>query len=277
MKKAKRCLQILWFVDEIEIEKVMRNKKYKVYLQSSFLICVAVLAVAASTKSVVIKRFGGYLKKEPWPLKKSLDFLDENDLASYRVVSKEKISNKEVVKSLGTTDYIQWRLDDPDVSLDSSVRYCSLFITYYGLPDRVVHVPDECYMGSGYQRLLSDGVTFHVNKEGAEEKIQGRYVVFANTSSKHWGASTKFPILYLFNVNGEYGSSREDTRVILNKNLFGKHSYFCKIEWKFFNSKFGTMVYPEREEAVIASQKLLNVILPILEREHWPINSEQKN
>jgi hypothetical protein len=51
-------------------------------------------------------------------------------------------------------------------------------------------------------------------------------------------------------------------------------SEFSKVEWKFFNTGLAGQqgsVYPTKEEAVTASQKLLGVILPILEKEHWPI------
>jgi hypothetical protein len=72
--------------------------------------------------------------------------------------------------------------------------------------------------------------------------------------------------LYFFKVNGQYAGSREEARIALNKNLFGKYSYFCKVELVFNVSS----VAPSKEEAVAASEKLLAVILPILEQEHWP-------
>jgi hypothetical protein len=248
----------------------MRDKM-KIYLQPAFLICTAVLAIAGSGMSIAIKSFGVYLKKEPLPLKKSLDLLDENGLAPYRVVSKSEIKSMEVVESLGTEDYIQWSLEDTDAAADSPVRHCSLFITYYKIPDIVVHVPEECYTGGGQQRLASDSVTFHVDKgSGESEEIPGKYLVFSSANSKHWHRSTKFPVLYLFNVNGVYKSSRQGTRIVLNKNLRSRYSYFSKVEWKFFNARLGAPVYPSKEEALAASQKLLGVILPILEKEHWP-------
>ncbi|MGA2093785.1 MAG: hypothetical protein ABSH16_10320, partial [Sedimentisphaerales bacterium] len=60
------------------------------------------------------------------------------------------------------------------------------------------------------------------------------------------------------------------TRRILNKNLFGKFSYFSKVEWKFYGNNFGRMIYPDKQEAVAASEKLLKVILPVLEQQCWP-------
>ena len=239
----------------------------KPYTQPAFLICVALLAIAGAAMERI------HVEKEAFPLKRSLDLLDENSLTSYKVISKERIGNEEVIKSLGTDDYIQCVLEDPDVPADSDVRKCFLFITYYRLPDQVPHVPEECYIGSGYQRLASDSVTFKVNQDGSERKIPGRYLVFENTSSIYRGMDAKFSVFYLINVKGNisggYRSSREDARWLLNKNIFSEYVYFCKVEWNFL-SRSGVRTYPKKAEAVAASEKLLGVILPILEKEHWP-------
>ena len=247
----------------------MGDARYNIraYLQPAFLICVVVLAIAGGGMSIAIKSFGVFLKKEPLPLKKSLDLLDEEDLASYKIISKSKIENEEIVKALGTEDYIRWVLEDNDAAANSAVKKCLLFITYYRLPDRVPHVPEECYVGSGFQRLASDSVTLEINNNaGFEKKIRGRYLVFGSTKSNLWLSSEQFPVLYLFRVNGEYAGSREEARIALNKNLFRKSSYFSKVEMIFNVSS----VAPSREQAVTASEKLLAVILPILEGEHWP-------
>ena len=85
----------------------------KTYFQPAFLICVIILLISAAGMSVAIKSFGMYLKKEPLPLKKSLDLLDQNGLGTYKIVSKEKIENKDILKALGTEDYIEWVLGRP--------------------------------------------------------------------------------------------------------------------------------------------------------------------
>ena len=235
----------------------------RVYLQPALLIWVAVLAIGAgATRQFEVK------KKEHLPLKKSLEMLDENGLASYRVEpdDKLKIENEEIIKALGTEDYIQWVLEDTDAAANSTVRECLLFITYYGSPDRVPHVPEECYTGGGFQRLASDSVTFEIDEPGFEKNIRGKYLVFGSTKSSLWRRNEKFPVLYLFKVNGEYAGSRDEARIALNKALFRKHSYFCKVEL-VFNKSYAA---PSKEEAVAAGEKLLAVILPVLEREHWP-------
>ena len=253
------------------------NKSYKSYakeyFQPAFLICVLVLALAGGGMSIAIKTFGVYLQKEPIYLKKSLDVLDENGLGPYEVISREKITNKEIVKSLGTEDYIQWVLEDTEAPGQSSVKYCLLFITYYNLPDRVPHVPEECYTGSGHQKLTSEGLVFDIEGFASVDggRVPVRYLMFSSTNTKLWQSVVKFPIFYLLKVNGDYTNSRDDARMALNKNIFGRYSYFCKVEWKFYNPKSGVPVYPDKEQAISAGKKLLGVILPVLEAEHWPV------
>jgi len=250
----------------------MDSKTIKIYTQPAFLICIGVLAVAGGGMSVAVKKFGVYLEKEPLPLKKSLDLMDEGGMGPYKIVAKDKIENEEIIKSLGTEDYIQWAIEDTSVPADSAVRRCILFITYYERPDRVPHVPEECYTGSGFQKVSSDGVMFEITGGGKSRQIPGRYLVFAqkDSGSAVSGGDMNFPVLYFFNVNGTYADSRESARIALNKNIFGKGSYFSKVEWKFFNIGFGSTRYPSKNESIEASQRFLSVILPILEARHWP-------
>ncbi len=240
----------------------------RVYAQPAFVICALVLAVGAVGMSMTMRKLGVILEKAPLPLRKSLDLLDDGGLAPYEVVPpKLKIENKEVLKSLGTNDYIQWVLRDAEAPTGSDVERCLLFITYYRLPDRVPHVPEECWTGGGYQRLRSERVTLHIDdKAGFQTQIPARYLVFGPRKTNLWQNRQRIPNLYFFKVNGQYAGSREEARIALNKNLFGKSSYFCKVELVFNRSS----AVPSKETAVRASEKLLSVVLPVLEREHWP-------
>ena len=247
----------------------MRDTKndIRVYLQPAFLICVLVLAAAGAGMSVTMKKLGIVFRKEPLPLKKSLEYLDEKDLTPYKVVSKEKIRNADTLKALGTEDYIQWILQDTEQAANSPAKEFLLFITYYKLPDRVPHVPEECWTGGGYQKLGSEAVTLDINNgEGFDTNVPAKYLVFAPKKTGLWQSSERIPNLYFFKVNGRYAGGREEARIVLNKNLFGKSSYFCKVELVFNRSSFA----PSKEQAVIAGEKLLAVILPILEQQHWP-------
>ena len=213
--------------------------------------------------SIATKKLGVYLKKEPLPLKKTLDAMDEQKLAPYVVIGRHTIENEEILKSLGTEDYIQWVLDDPREAPQSPVRQILLFITYYKLPDRVPHVPEECYTGGGYQRLATDSVKFAI---GVDRAIPGRCLFFSKSAADLSVGLRQFPVLYLFRVNGEYAGDRDDARMVLNKNLFGASAYFCKVELVFNRS----LTPPLQEDAVAASGRLLTRLLPVLEQEHWP-------
>jgi hypothetical protein len=216
--------------------------------------------------SVMTSKLSLYLEKEPLPLKLSLDALDEEQLAPYKVVAKQKIENADVLQSLGTQDYIQWVLEDPCEPQHSAVHQVLLFVTYYGLADRVPHVPEECYTGGGYQRLETADMRLRSGAPGQSRDIPGRYLLFGPRGGPSTLAAQQFPVLYLFRVDGEYAGNRDDARIALNKNMFRKCSYFCKIELAFNQSS----VPPAKRDAVAASEKLLTVLLPLLEQNHWP-------
>lgn len=236
------------------------------YFQPAFVICAAVLALSCAGMSVARQKLGLYLKKEPLLLRKPLDALDEAALAPYTVVAKRKIQNEDVLRSLGTEDYIQWVLEDPCQPSQSPVRRVMLFVTYYRLPDRVPHVPEECYTGGGYRRLDTEPVTLRTGPPDAPRDIPGRYLVFESSGTTLLAGPARFPVLYLFRVSGEYAGSRDAARMALNRNIFSRYAYFCKVEL-VFNQAFTP---PTRAVTVAAAEKLLTMVLPLLERDHWP-------
>ncbi|MBN1974504.1 MAG: hypothetical protein JW787_12770 [Sedimentisphaerales bacterium] len=244
-----------------------KTNNIKSCFQPAFLICVSVLAVAGAGMSAAIESFGLYLKKEPVSLRKSLEFLDENGLSHYTVEPKNKlkIENQEIVKELGTQDYIQWIVEDNNEPANSAVRKFFLFVTYYSSPDKIPHVPEECYAGGGFTRKSSTDVILQVGGIG-KKKISAQYLVFSNEKIDIWAEKKEFPVVYFFRVNGEYAGNREEARIILNKNLFRKSSYFSKIELAFNQS----LEAPDKEETIRACESFLDVILPVLERENWP-------
>ena len=239
----------------------------KIYLQPTFLLCVAVLGTASGRIAWIKSHEGIRIIKKPIPLKKPFDLMDETGLSPYKVVAKQLITNKDVLESLGTEDYLQWTLEDTRVPFGSPVRYCSLFVTYYtGNPDQVPHVPDACYIGGGHKRADKFSVSFNVNGL-TKKKIPASGLTFTKKSQEIWEIATEFTVLYFFRVNGLYKGNRTDTRIALGANLKSEYSYFSKIELKFFNLQTG---YPTKEESIAAAEKLLAVVLPILEKDHWP-------
>lgn len=166
----------------------------------------------------------------------------------------------------GTRDYIQWVLEDPRRPASDPTRRALLFVTYYALPDRIPHVPEECYLGSGFQSLAADTVTLTIPTSGTPRTVQARSLVFDRADASVWTRGTRVPVVYLFRVNNTYASRREEARLALNRNLFGRASFFSKVEL-VFNQSAGR---PTLEQAQAAAQDYLSVILPILEQEHWP-------
>ena len=247
---------------------------FKSCLQPSFLICAVVPGLAGVCKTMVIEWFDVQLEKVPFELQQSLMLLDESAFGPYKVVRKDTITSQDTLKELGTEEYIQWELEDSETNEGSPVRYCSLFITYYKRPDRVPHVPEECYAGRGNQQLGRESITLYVpSKESSnsnKRQIASRYLVFARNSGNIWAPNSKFSVFYVFNVNNEYANDRTEVRKILGANLFGKYSYFSKIEWSFYGRMLGNMIIPTKKDSIQASEKLLSYVLPVLEEEHWP-------
>jgi hypothetical protein len=232
-------------------------------LQPAFLLCAAVLALATVGLSVARKHFGIYLTKQPLPLDKPLDAIDTESLAPYTVVARHTIENADILEALGTEDYLQWVLEDPREPQQSPTRRVLLFITYYARPDRVPHVPEECYTGGGYQRLSTSGAELVL---GDGRQIPARCLVFARSTLAPMRGPAQFPVLYLFRVNGEYAGGRDQARILLNANLFSAHAYFCKVELVFSQS----IAAASRDQATVAAERLLTVLLPVLEQAHWP-------
>jgi hypothetical protein len=243
------------------------------FFQPAFVVCAILLAVSAATKSVVIQTLGIQLTKLPIPLKKPLDQMDPKKLAPYEVRDKRTITNRDVLESLGTEQYLQWVLEDKEVPTDSSFRYCTLFITYYtGNPDMVPHVPDECYVGGGNTRLKGETLKVDTPWPGKEKPIpiSIQYVLFGRQTEDLLQTDSGFSVQYLFKANGEFCGNRTETRTVLGKNFFGKYSYFAKIEWRFYGTGDKGFASPNQQQTLEASRKLLSAVLPVLEEDHWP-------
>lgn len=264
------------------------NKKM---LQPAFLVCVMTFIVIGGLMKPLISFVNPFFIKHALPLKQPLDNINEKKLSPYEVVHKSKITNKEVEKALGTDEYIQWELMDTNEPANSPVRYCSLFITYYtGNPDQVPHVPEECYTGGGAQRLGTEDFKCTLSADAFEKLneiikykdsyIPTRRLKFGNKNGSLWSMNQNFDVFYFFKVNGNYAGTRDSARGYLQRNFSSRYSYFSKVEWKFYNRTGYGAVYPTAEQAKAASKKLMSVILPIIEENHWPdwdkANSEQE-
>ncbi len=244
-------------------------KKIAISQRNAFIICALILAVSAMGKKAIISSLQIYLTKLPIDLKASFDDLSEEKLleAGYKVVNKSRITNRDVERELGTTEYLIWELEDLTVDQADSARFCSLFITYYtGINDRIPHVPEECYFGAGSRVKDIKDISAVIELDNGVNEVDYRELVFTASSDSIWGGVNEFSVCYLLRVNGKYAGNRTAARNIMARNLFGKYSYFSMVEWRFH----GKISLASQETTFKASQKLLETILPILEQDHWP-------
>ncbi|MCI0499022.1 MAG: hypothetical protein L0Y36_05005 [Planctomycetales bacterium] len=248
----------------------MTSSMLKSYLKPSFVVCTAVLLTAAIAKETVIRVLGVQMTKERIELQRPLDEFKGDVLSPYAVKEKAQIQNRDVLESLGTEEYLQWILEDTEAVPAGPTRYCSLFITYYtGNPDMVPHVPDECYVGGGNERKSGQTVTLEIPGTDPMRKIGFQYVMFGRIGDMAM-TDENFSVQYFFHANGKYCADRTGARLVLGSNWLSKYSYFCKVEWKFYGIDSFGWIYPNQEQTLQASQKLLAKLLPELESHHWP-------
>ena len=244
-----------------------RNTRLQMtWRQPAYLACVTVLVLGILGMSAIERALGLVLTKKPLLLIAPLTALDNEQLKPYHVAETFTIDDPTLQETLGTEDYIQWVLQDSRRRPTDPAHQVLLFVTYYALPDKVPHVPEECYLGSGFQRLATDSLHVHIPAEGGSSTVPARYLVFSSDRSSMWTQGQRIPVVYLFRVNGDYAGSRDEARLALNRNMFGPASYFSKVEL-VFNRSLERMT---QEQVRRAAQDLLAVVLPLLERGHWP-------
>jgi hypothetical protein len=226
-----------------------------------FVICVSILSLGAI--SVQWLSAGGFrFSKERLDLKVPLEELNQKKIEPYRLVGSDRIQ-KEEVEALGTEEYIRWRLENTSVSRNDPLRHATLFVTYYsGQPDQVPHVPEECFLGGGYQQLGADEKTVHISQMGVDVPV--RVLTFRKDSAiaADWSPT----VVYLFSVNGRFVDSRDAVRLYLS-NPFERFGYFSKVEVTFGRPGEG----PKGSLVVLkAAESLLDKVLPVLVKDHWP-------
>jgi hypothetical protein len=248
----------------------MNGSFAKNYFQPAFLASIAVLVIFMGGMNYYKAKHGVTLVKKALPLKQSFDTLNEKLLAPYKVLEKSKIGNLDVLESLGTEDYLQWIIEDTTVDGLSPVKQCSVFITYYtGNPDQVPHVPEACYTGGGNEIKENFSLDLNigdVNVTQIPAMVPATGLIFGRKTTEIWQASAVFPVIYFFKVNGLYRGGRRTTQLALG-DFTSEYSYFSKVEIKFFNVKG---LYPDKKQAIEATEKLLRVLLPVLENNIWP-------
>jgi len=234
--------------------------------EPAFILCTIVLAASAFGLRWC---GGGHLLKQPLALRKSLDRLDANQLSPYEVVELPKIKDKSVEEALGTQDYIQWQLLDTDVPPTDPFYCANLFVTYYtGNPDKVPHVPDWCYVGSGgivdkKHEVVITAPDCGVAEDGDQLKIR----VLEIKIPRQGMGLTEFRrkiVAYVFRVNGTYACTRTQVRM-KQRNRKDRYAYFSKVEVWFEGGDAESL-----ESHLESMESVYQRVLPLLYSDHWP-------
>jgi len=218
------------------------------------------LLVAAVLAGPVSRWMNIKLTKKALPLKAPLGSLEAAALAPYRVAERTQL-DPVMVEALGTEEYLHWILEDTGLPPDDPARHAILFVTYYsGGRDLVPHTPDVCHLASGYQPAQPhENADLVVHAAGTVPvTIPARVCTFMQTAVHNRRQHT---VVYTFRCNGRYVCTRTGVRLLINNpgNVYG---YFAKVELSFPTAT--------RAQAIAAAGKLLERVLPVLERDHWP-------
>ena len=118
---------------------------------SVFIVALTVLVGSSAAMFVAIEAAGVYLQKKPiYPRSgKSLNALPI-ETESWKRVGSDVIENAEVVKVLGTENYLTRTYEEKNPPSSRSPRQLQFHAAYYtGMIDGVQHIPDRCLVAGG--------------------------------------------------------------------------------------------------------------------------------
>jgi len=243
------------------ISKYITGPWGRILRQPSFVVCIVILVICAAG----LRAVGLNIIKARVELRKQFSELDRVALGPYQVID-ERRSPPEIEDELGTTEYIDWTLEDTSVLEGDPARFLRLFVSYYtSNPDKVAHVAEICLTANGGQVNNEKNTEITVPGCGQEEDgnrlpIRIMDVEFPQIKQR----SQQQTVAYFFSVNGDYRCTRNQVR--LRSNYWrDSYAYFSKVEV----SLSGRDSLP-REEALAAVEKLHRTLIPILWSEHWP-------
>lgn len=235
-----------------------------------YYICLGLLVATAASLQVVTRQFRVHFQKQEVPLKQPLQLLDIREMAPRyeRHPGTDKLPkmSDEMVESLGTEEFTRILIVDTAQERTSRTRLANVFITYYtGRPDMVPHVPDECYLAGGYDKLGVDTVNVPVGGiDAPSDEVPVRVVRFIAPQSNRVSGE-EVAVMYFFNVNGAYATTRDGVRAHLS-NPFQPYAYYAKVEITFSDELGKKAAAPA--DSIAALGPLLEGLMPILLEDH---------
>jgi hypothetical protein len=217
--------------------------------------------------------FEVYFRKSPVPLKRSLAGFDRNALLPEFELHPRptRTIGEDELQTLGTHEYVTIRMVDRLKSDDDRTQVAEVFITYYtGQPDMVPHVPDECYLAGGFERVgVPYTERFKVRGAGADDnEIPVRVIKFRGRRGEIGESSEDrdFAIFYFFRANDQYATTRNEVRLLLS-DPFDRFAYYSKIEIRLMDQSLSRLA--SEEEGFAELPRVLEKLMPILLRDHF--------
>lgn len=228
-----------------------------------FVACVVLLLACIAGFQLLAEGKKIQFVKERVDLRKPLSDLDHNALLPYRLLQAQRIEPA-VLDSLGTDMYLQWLMEDTTVRDESAPeRLVHLFVTYYtGNPDPVPHVPEECYLGSGYRTTREQVIEIPIPELGAGAVVPVKVLTFERSQLLSTEGRV---VMYTFHTNGRFCPDRWCVRLAIGDPT-ARHAYYSKVEISF--GAGGAM--PPEAVAIEAGRRFLAKVIPVLVRDHWP-------
>lgn len=233
-------------------------------------VCVVVLVAAAASMKWLESMGRVIFKKDALPLKRPLTQFDRARLAPQYVPHAEVVRplSDETVQTLGTREYLNLILSDTTRPAGDRTAAAHVFITYYtGQPDMVPHVPDECWLAGGYERVGAwDETVTAAGCRAPADRVPVRLMQF-RAPHRLGGAGRDFVVMYFFHCNGAYATTRDQVR-LLQANLTDRFAYYAKFEIRFTDASLTQLA--GREESIQALERLLPRLLPVVFEDHLP-------
>jgi exosortase len=141
-----------WFSRPVEWAALSRG---------SFIVPLLVLALAAGGFGAGIRSAGIYLQKLPIyaPGNRAVREIPRVT-ASWEQIGNDRIESPEILKALGTENYVTRTFKERNPADPSNPAVIDLHIAYYtGMIDTVPHVPDRCFVGGGMDMIQASTIT----------------------------------------------------------------------------------------------------------------------
>ncbi|MBK8914279.1 MAG: hypothetical protein IPM64_06690 [Phycisphaerales bacterium] len=248
-----------------------------IYGSWRLVVCVGLLVASSIGLITASQFFEGLLHKRPVPLLRPIPAMDAHRLEPRYTLHPvpPPLLNDETLETLGTREYLLWRVVDMTRERTDPAAVAHLFITFYtGKPDQVPHVPDECYSAAGSRLVEAQAHSVPVPGVRADgDKVPIRSTIWQMPPRSRFpslsdgeGPSNR-TVMYFFHCNGDYMTTRNEVR-LAQAGIRQRYAYYMKVEVNFTDYAFTRNA--SLEESVAAISPLLERVMRTLLEEHLP-------